>query len=201
MKRFVVIIIAVVITLLAVAASGCGEKEKEDTKSSKSSSSKASVTSSSETSATKETETKETKPTEATKETEKETTANQTESTSAAKTADDYKKILTRKKWHCVKCFKDGERVSIQVLYGTVIKDTGTYIEFRKDNTFKCVMGFEGCDGTYRVYDNGKLEVTKKVIYSGGKSNKVNQTETLDVEDDYSSLTLNLNGVDCVYTQ
>lgn len=194
MKKYSLIIAAAAIAV-AIIATGCGEENKPATSETKA------TTASATTSAT---ETKETK---ATKATQKATKATQKPTQKATKATSkvvetepepaDFGAILTkRKKWNCEKCVKNGKEINVQDYYGSVVKETGTYIQFNKDGTFKCVMGFEGCEGTYKVSGND-VTVNKTLLYMGTKEKTINETEKLVIEgvSDIESITMKLNGV------
>ena len=196
MKKYI-LILAAVTAAVTLIATGCGGKNetKSETKPSASASTATTVPTTAE--ETTKPETDATKETKATKETVPETAATETTIAPSA----DYSKILTGKKWLCEKCVKNGKTVNIQDYYGSVVKETGTYIQFNDDGTFKCVMGFEGCEGTYKVSDSGTVTVTKTILYTATKEKKINQTETLKTEgdNDIESITIKLNGVSITF--
>ena len=196
MKKYI-LIIAAVTAAVTLIASGCGDNNetKSETKPSASASTETTPPTTAEETTKPETETE--KETEETKETVPETAAEETTNVPSA----DYNKILTEKKWYCEKCVKDGKTINIQDYYGSVIKETGTYIQFNNDGTFKCIMGFEGCEGTYTVSDSGTVTVNKTMLYTATKEKKVNQTETLKTEgdNDIESITIKLNGVNITF--
>lgn len=177
MKKFLVLIFAL-ITLTAFIAAGCGETSTGTNTPGDSSV----ITNTSDADDVDET-------TEA--ETEKETT--QAEQI-------DYKGLLTNKKWIAQTCYVDGQETGIQDEYGSVIKNTGTYLEFKDDGTFNCVLGLCGCSGTYSLNDDGDISVTKTVLYNGSSEGKeINETEQLETEGKYDSIKLTVDSVTVLF--
>ena len=52
------------------------------------------------------------------------------------------------------------------IQYGSIINQTGAYLEFREDNSFVCALGYQGCEGTYTAA-TGEIPVHIDVIYDG----------------------------------
>lgn len=64
-------------------------------------------------------------------------------------------------RWNLTAVYKDGEEQQIGVIYGSVIRQTGAYIELNDDLTFNCVLGIVGCQGDYTADgDNITLHIT-----------------------------------------
>ena len=200
MKKFLLSAIAV-LAVVSFVMTGCGDKKEEKKSSSKTSVTAASTTQ--EETTEKETETPTEKATESksqkTDNSSQETAEETIEEKATQAPSTDYQKILTSKKWNAQKCFENGVEQNIQSYYGSIVRDTGAYLQFKKDGTFKCVMGFIGCDGTYNVDENGNVTVTKTVLYKGDNESKINQTEKLKTEGEIDSITMNLDGVDILF--
>lgn len=105
-------------------------------------------------------------------------------------------------RWNLTAVDKDGEEQSIGVIYGSVIRQTGAYIELNSDGTFNCVLGLVGCTGDYTV-ENGELTLHATTEYDGksddGKSCDEQIPVTLDREN--NTLTFDFNNVTNTFTK
>lgn len=119
-----------------------------------------------------------------------ETTAN-----TAADSSTDYKAELIGQ-WKLSAVYKDGEQQSIAAQYGSVIRQTGAYIEFKDDDTFQCVLGLPGCKGTYSI-ENGEvtLHITTKYDGKTDAGNACDENETLKWDHEARTLSFDFNGV------
>ena len=71
---------------------------------------------------------------------------------------EEIKSMLTSDRWILQEVYVDGERYQGNY-YGSIISQTGAYIDFNNDGSFKCCLGFVGCNGTYSV-NNGSVNIT-----------------------------------------
>lgn len=121
------------------------------------------------------------------------------EDAGASQVIDDnaaYKNELTDYQWVLMKVYQDGEEVSPATYYGSVIRQTGAYIEFKGDDTFSCSLGVRGCEGTYSI-DSGVVTLHITTRYDGndaGKSTDEDVTLKWDrsagtIDFDYFSVT------------
>ena len=121
------------------------------------------------------------------------------------KTADPdtaLKDQLTADRWNLTAVYKDGEEQNISVQYGSVIRETGAYMEFSGDDTFKCILGYPGCAGTYSV-DNGAITLHITTEYDGKSDSGNACDETADVkwDQDANTLSFDFYGVTNVFAQ
>lgn len=110
-----------------------------------------------------------------------ETAADQNDSGYSQVIEDDsvYKNELTDHQWILMKVYQDGQEISPATYYGSVLRQTGAYIEFKGDDTFSCVLGVKGCKGTYSI-DTGVVILHISVLYDGTDEGKsVNEDVTL----------------------
>ena len=112
--------------------------------------------------------------------------------------ADSTKAELTDGKWKLTEVYINGEKYQGNY-YGTVVKQTGAYIEFKEDDTFKCVLGMSGCSGTYTLEDGiVTLHITTK--YAGNNEGEtVDETETLIWDREAGTIKFNFNDVTNVF--
>ena len=82
-----------------------------------------------------------------------------------------YKNELTDYQWVLLKVYQDREEVSPATYYGSVIRQTGAYIEFNGDNTFNCSLGVKGCKGSFSI-DAGVVTLHITVLYDGTDEGK-----------------------------
>ena len=116
-----------------------------------------------------------------------------------APAGDDYKGELVDHQWKLSKLYKDGEERQIDVEYGSVVRQSGTYIKFNDDDTFECVLGVTGCKGTYTVKDaDVKLHITTKY---GAKTEECDEYETVRWDHSADTLTFDLNDYTNVFTK
>lgn len=197
MKR-IILLSAVLLLTASILLSGCGEK-KETKKSS--SETTVATTESVEETTEAETQKKAVKSSSKIKKSSAtvQETVEETQEETETQPSVDYKSILTSKKWIAEKCYENGKEQDIQMYYGSIIKDTGAYLQFNNDGTFKCIMGFIGCKGTYKVDSNGKITVNKTVLNKGDNGSKINEKEVLKTEGQIDSIRMNLDGIDIVF--
>ena len=114
--------------------------------------------------------------------TETETTVPETDSGDA-----EIKALLTQGRWVLKNVYVDGELYQGNY-YGSIITQTGAYMEFLENDTFSCSLGFTYCSGTYSV-DGGEvnLHLTQK---SNEKSIPVDTDETGTIELDRENKTI-----------
>ena len=112
---------------------------------------------------------------------------------------DAYKSELTADQWKLSKLYKDGEERQIYVEYGSVIRQTGAYMQFNEDGSFACVLGIPGCKGTYTV-ENGDvtLHITAKF---GAKTEECDEHETVKWDHEAGTLSFDFNNVTNVFTK
>jgi hypothetical protein len=116
-----------------------------------------------------------------------------------APAGDDYKGELTANQWKLTKLYKDGEERQIDVEYGSVVRQSGTYIKFNDDDTFECVLGVTGCKGTYTVKDaDVELHITTKY---GAKTEECDEYETVRWDHSADTLTFDFNNITNVFTK
>ena len=110
--------------------------------------------------------------------------------------SEELKEELTSAKWLISKVYEDGVEKNVQIHYGSIIIQTGAYLEFYNDNTFKCVLGFVGCEGTYTI-DNGDVTVHITGKYDGTSvdSEDTDEYQTLIWDKDEQLIYLELSGV------
>ena len=106
---------------------------------------------------------------------------------------------LVDHQWRLTKLYKDGEERQIYVEYGSVVRQTGTYITFRDDDTFECILGVTGCKGTYAVENSDvNLHITTKY---GAKTEECDEYETAKWNHDAGTLTFDFNNITNVFTK
>ena len=197
MKKLLLLSAALLLTV-SILLSGCAEK-KEARKSSSNSTAATteSVEKTTQTKTQKEADKSSSKPKKSSASAQE--TVGETQEKTETPTSLDYKKILTSKKWNAEKCYENGKEQDIQMYYGSIIKDTGAYLKFNKDGTFKCVMGYIGCKGTYTADSNGKITVTKTVLNTGDNESKINEKEKLKIKGQIDSIRMKLDGIEIVF--
>ena len=121
--------------------------------------------------------------------------------TSTDSDADADKAELVSSKWVLSEVYVNGEKYRGNY-YGSIIKQTGAYLEFHEDDTFKCILGFPGCEGTYTV-DSGivTLHITTKYSGSAGDGEPCDETETLVWDHEEGTIRFNFNDVTNVFVK
>lgn len=201
MKKLLLLSAALLISA-SIILTGCGEKKEVKKTSSETSAetTSASVEDTTQKDTKKETKKSSSKSEKAEKSSSASTkTVEETQDNDTEQTSVDYKKILTSKKWIAEKCYENGKEQDIQMYYGSIIKDTGAYLQFNKDGTFKCIMGFMGCKGKYKVDSNGNITVTKTVLYTGDNESEINEKEKLKTEGTIDSIRMTLIDIEIVF--
>lgn len=129
------------------------------------------------------------------------TDAAATTANAAADSAADYKAELIGQ-WKLSAVYKDGEQQSISAQYGSVIRQTGAYIEFKDDDTFQCVLGLPGCKGAYSV-ENGDvtLHITTKYDGKTDAGTACDENETIKWDHESQTLSFDFNGVTNEFTK
>jgi|GEM_PF-4650060 len=98
---------------------------------------------------------------------------------------------LTANKWNLKNCIVDGVEKSPALWYGNFIRQTGAYMEFHADDTFKCIMGFVCCEGTYTVDNEAvSVHITGEMDGSSAKPEPVDKYRTLDCNFDSGVISL-----------
>ena len=106
---------------------------------------------------------------------------------------------LVDHQWKLSKLYKDGEERQIDVEYGSVVRQSGTYIKFNDDDTFECVLGVTGCKGTYTVKDaDVELHITTKY---GAKTEECDEYATVKWDHNADTLTFDFNNITNVFTK
>ncbi len=115
--------------------------------------------------------------------------------------ADDDLSALTASRWQLSTVEHDGE-VSNPMYYGSVIRQTGAYLQFNTDGTFNCVLGMVGCEGTYTL-SNGEITVNITTTYDGkaDKGYAADDVQTLIRDKEAGTIQLDLNGVTNTFRQ
>ncbi len=114
-------------------------------------------------------------------------------------TGTPVKSELVGNQWNLSAVYRDGEQQSIGVLYGSVIRETGAYIKFYDDDTFACVLGIPGCQGTYAVEnDDIDLHITTRL---GAKTEECDEHETVKWDHEAGTLTFDFFGVTNVFAK
>ena len=115
--------------------------------------------------------------------------------------ADDDLSALTASRWQLSTVEHDGE-VSNPMYYGSVIRQTGAYLQFNTDGTFNCVLGMVGCEGTYSLTD-GDLTVNITTVYDGKteKGSAADEVQTLPWNKEAGTIQLRLNNVTNTFRQ
>lgn len=108
---------------------------------------------------------------------------------------------LTASRWQLSTVEHDGE-VSDPMYYGSVIRQTGAYLQFNTDGTFSCVLGMVGCEGTYTL-SNGEITVNITTTYDGkaDKGYAADEVQTLPWNKEAGTIQLELNGVTNTFRQ
>lgn len=101
--------------------------------------------------------------------------------------------------WNLSAVYRDGEQQSIGVIYGSVIRETGAYIQFNEDDTFECILGITGCKGTYAV-ENGDIALHITAKY-GAKTVECDEHETVKWDHEAGTLTFDFNNITNVFTK
>lgn len=124
-----------------------------------------------------------------------------TEGTEEDATPDDpVKAELVNNKWGLTDVIDaDGKSYSAAHYYGSLIRQTGAYLQFNEDDTFQCVMGGVGCSGTYSV-QNGTVQVHITRSYNArSEEEDVDETTTLSRNDD--TIQFDFNKVTNIFTK
>lgn len=112
-----------------------------------------------------------------------------------------YKAELVDHHWNLSAVYKDGEAQNIGVTYGSIIRQTGAYIEFSDDDTFQCVLGLPGCKGDYSV-ENGEVTLHITTKYDGSDEGKdCDENEPLDWDHEAGALSFDFNDLTNVFTK
>ena len=169
MRKKSIIAAAVITAVLLTVLSGCGTQKKQTTQ-------PATVAAGTE--APTVTPTK--APTDASTEapTKAQITAGDIEIIPAEEEAEEkaetvnpvVKRELTDHKWRLTRVIKDGEMIAPDIQYGSIIRQTGAYLEFHEDDTFSCNLGFISCEGTYTSNEAGRIDVHITLAYDGSSS-------------------------------
>lgn len=115
--------------------------------------------------------------------------------------ADSEKEELVSNEWRLTKVIDaDQQEFAPQVYYGSVIRQSGAYIEFHEDDTFECVLGVCGCAGTYRIENGVVLLHITKIYKSFDSSEAAGDDKTL-VWDHEDTITLSFSNVTNVFTK
>lgn len=119
----------------------------------------------------------------------------------APDTSSDDLATLTASRWQLSTVEHDGE-VSDPMYYGSVIRQTGAYLQFNTDYTFSCVLGMVGCEGTYTL-SNGEITVNITTTYDGkaDKGYAADDVQTLIRDKEAGTIQLELNGVTNTFRQ
>ena len=113
--------------------------------------------------------------------------------------AADAKSELVDHQWKLTKLYRDGEERQIDVEYGSVVRQSGTYITFNDDDTFECILGVIGCKGTYTVKDGDvELHITTKY---GAKTEECDEYATVKWDHTADTLTFDFNNVTNVFSK
>ena len=124
------------------------------------------------------------------------------EETAAPAQEDDEadKAELVNNKWTLSQVYVDGDPYQGNY-YGSIISQTGAYIDFYDDDTFQCILGYPGCKGTYTV-ENGAITLHITTIYDG-KSDGVScdKTETPAWDKEAGAITFEFNNVTNVFAK
>ena len=101
------------------------------------------------------------------------------------------KNRLTENKWRLINCIVNGVEKSPVLWYGNFIRQTGAYMEFHVDDTFKCIMGFVCCEGTYTVDNEAvSVHITGEMDGSSAEPEPVDKYRTLDCNFDSGVISL-----------
>ena len=115
--------------------------------------------------------------------------------------ADNDKSELVDHQWKLTKLYKNGEGRKIYVEYGSVVRQSGTYIQFNDDDTFECVLGVIGCKGTYAV-ENGDVALHITTKYTGkNEGDACDEYETAKWDHEADTLSFDLNSYTNVFTK
>ena len=115
--------------------------------------------------------------------------------------ADDDKSELVDHQWKLSKLYKDGEERQIYIEYGSVVRQSGTYIKFNDDDTFECILGIPGCKGTYAV-ENGDVVLHITTKYTGkNEGDACDEYETVKWDHEADTLSFDFFGVTNVFTK
>ena len=119
----------------------------------------------------------------------------------APDTSSDDLAALTASRWQLSTVEHDGEE-SDPMYYGSVIRQTGAYLQFNTDGTFSCVLGMVGCEGTYSLTD-GDLTVNITTVYDGKteKGSAADEVQTLPWNKEAGTIQLRLNNVTNTFRQ
>lgn len=96
------------------------------------------------------------------------------------KTDDKVPADLTSHQWRLSAVYKDGEQLSPQSYYGSVIRQTGAYLQFFDDHTFQCVLGVKACSGTFTLRPQ-TIRAHITTVYEGNSDQPINPDEYVDM--------------------
>ena len=120
------------------------------------------------------------------------------EETDPPQSENPEKAELVNNKWSLRTVYdSDGQEISPQFQYGSVIRQSGAYIEFHEDNTFKCILGTIGCEGTYEL-QNGVVLLHLTVKYTGKGTESCDEDSHL-VWDHDETIKFDFNNVTNVF--
>lgn len=96
---------------------------------------------------------------------------------------------LTQKKWILSEAYCDGEPYNP----GSIVSMFGAYCQFKKNKTFRCVVGFEGASGKYSVSKKGKVTLHIKRQWGGTGNIKVRTKKTtLKISKSYKTISFSI---------
>lgn len=99
----------------------------------------------------------------------------------------EIKALLTKGRWILNRVYVDGELYEGNY-YGSIISQTGAYMDFTDDGSFSCILGFVSCSGTYSVEGGEvRLHLTKT---TDGTSKLIDTDQTKTIELDRENETI-----------
>ena len=108
---------------------------------------------------------------------------------------------LTGGSWTLTGVFVNGEQQSPAVYYGSIIRQTGAYLDFSEDGSFSCVLGGVGCSGDYSVSDTGiNLHITTKYTASS-EGEGCDENQSLSCDTAAGTIRFDYNGAINVFTK
>ena len=113
----------------------------------------------------------------------------------------EYKDELTGSEWTLFKVYAGGEEFLPNVFYGSSIS-MGASIEFYEDDTFHCILGIKGCNGTYSI-ENGdvNLHITAKYNGTSSDGNPCDEYTPLIWDRDASTIQFQLDNADNLFAK
>ena len=111
------------------------------------------------------------------------------------------KRELTNHKWRLCYVLKDGQQIMPNVQYGSVINQSGAYIQFREDDTFTCILGVVGCEGTYSAAP-GKISAHIHTVHGSGPdgASDADEDAVMSWNLQQGDIQFDFNGVTNVFT-